>query len=158
MFEGRTTALDASRCMDTNDHNQSQPSQQRPASSQQSHMVNFCEGLKGLCRDMLWLWSIETNNTRNKKEFLSSEKKRAKPKTKKLRTTFGKSLFLLKYRMHYAIYMSPNTKDLAIKQTMVVYGNRQNATAFERANDSDSLRLLKHLMETKLYTANLCCR
>ena len=33
---GRTTARDASRCMDTNDHNQSQPSQQKHASSQQS--------------------------------------------------------------------------------------------------------------------------
>ena len=36
-----------------------------------SHMLNFCEGL---CPDMLWLWSIETNNAR-KKKFLSSRKK-----------------------------------------------------------------------------------
>ena len=39
--------------------------------------------------------------------------------------------------MRYAIYMPPNTKDLAINQTMVAYGNRQNATAFARANNSD---------------------
>ena len=31
--------------------------------------------------------------------------------------TFGKSLFLTKYRMRYAICMPPNTKDLAINQT-----------------------------------------
>ena len=36
VLAGRTTALDALRCMDTNDHRQSQPSQQEPASSQQS--------------------------------------------------------------------------------------------------------------------------
>ena len=47
-----------------------------------SHMLNFCEGLRGLCRDILWLWPIETNNARNKKDFLSSEKK-SKAKNKK---------------------------------------------------------------------------
>ena len=52
--------------------------------------------------------------------------------------------------MRYAIYMPPNTKDLAIKHTMVAYGNRQNATAFARANNFDLLRSLKHLMETRL--------
>ena len=66
-------------------------------------------------------------------------------------TAFGKSLFLIKYRMRYAIYMPPNTKDLAINQTMVAYGNRQNATEFARANNFDLLRSLKHLMETRLY-------
>ena len=52
--------------------------------------------------------------------------------------------------MRYAIYMPPNTKDLAINQTMVAYGNRQNATAFGRANNSVLLRSLKHVMETRL--------
>ena len=75
-------------------------------------------------------------------------KKRAKLKTKNITTTFGKSLFLTKYRMRYAIYMPPNTKDLAINQTMVAYGNRQNATTFARANDL--LRSLKHLMQTSM--------
>ena len=32
--------------------------------------------------------------------------------------TFEKSLFLTKYRMHYAIYITQNTKDLAVNQTM----------------------------------------
>ena len=36
VLAGRATARDASRCMDTNDHKRSQPSQQKPASSQQS--------------------------------------------------------------------------------------------------------------------------
>ena len=61
-------------------------------------------------------------------------------------TTFAKSLFLIKY----AIYMPPNTKDLAINQTMVAYGNPQNATAHARANNSDLLQSLKHLMKTRL--------
>ena len=123
------------------------------------HMLNFCEGL---CRDMLWLCSIETNNAR-KKKFPVLQKTRAKPKITttfgksvflinswRLMTTFRKSLFLIKYRMRYAIYMPPNTKDLAINHTMVAYGNRQNATAFARANNSDLLRSLKHLIETRL--------
>ena len=59
-------------------------------------------------------------------------------------TAFGKSLFLIKYRMRYTIYMPPNTKDLAINQTMVAYGSRQNATMFARANNSDLLQSLKH--------------
>ena len=33
--------------------------------------------------------------------------------------TFGKSLFLTRYRMRSAIYMPPKTKNLAIDQTMV---------------------------------------
>ena len=32
--------------------------------------------------------------------------------------------------------MLPNTKDLVINQTMVAYGNRENATAFARAKNS----------------------
>ena len=70
--------------------------------------------------------------------------------------TFEKSLFLTKYRMRYAIYIPPNTKDLAINQTMVAYGNRQNAITFARANNSDFLRTLKHLIETRLYGRWTC--
>ena len=84
---------------------------------------------------------------KNKEDFLFSKKKST---TKKITATFGKSLFLIKYQMSYAIYMPPNTKDLAINQAMVVYGNRQNATAIAWANNSDFLRPLKHLMETRL--------
>ena len=115
-----------------------------------SHMLNFCEGLRDLCRDMLWLRSIETDYAGHKKDFLFSNKKKTKLKTKNITTTFGRLLLLTKYRMRYAIYIPPNTKDLAINQTMVTYGNRQNATAFARANNSDLLRSLKHLMETRL--------
>ena len=52
--------------------------------------------------------------------------------------------------MRYAIYMSLNTKDLAINQMTVAYGNRQNETTFARTNSSDLLRALEHLMETRL--------
>ena len=43
--------------------------------------------------------------------------------------------------MGYAICIPPNTNDLAINQTMVAYGNRQNAIAIAiaRANNSDLL-------------------
>ena len=39
-------------------------------------------------------------------------------------------------------------KDLAINLAMLAYGNRPNAMKFARANNSDLLRALKHLMET----------
>ena len=111
--------------------------------------LHFCEGLRSLCRDMLWLWSIETSNARNKEDFCPPKTK-SKAKNKEITTTFGKSLFLIKYRKRYTIYMPPNTKDLAINQPMIAYGNRQNATAFAWANNSDLLRSLKHLMKTRL--------
>ena len=87
------------------------------------------ELLRGLCRDMLW--------------------KKSKA-LKIITTTFGKSLFLTHYRMRYAIYLPTNTKDLVINLTMVAYGNRQNAITFTRANNSDLLRALKQLIETRL--------
>ena len=74
---------------------------------------------------------------------------RKKSKLKTI-TTFEKSLFKIEYQMRYAIYMPPNTKDLAINQTMVAYENWQNVTAFAQANNFDLLRSLKHLMETRL--------
>ena len=40
---------------------------------------------------------------------------------KNITTTFVKSSFLAKYGMRYAIYMPPNTKDLAINQAMFAY-------------------------------------
>ena len=115
------------------------------------HMLNFCESLRGLCRNMLWLWSIETQQRKKQKRFSVLRKKRAKPKTKKITTTFGMSLFLIKYRIGYAIYMRLNTKDLAINQIMVADRNRQNATAFAQPNNSDLLRSLKHSTENWLY-------
>ena len=120
--------------------------------------VAHVELLRGLARPVpRYAMTVIYRNQQRKKQqrFLSFEKKRAKPKTKIATTTFGKSLFLIEYRMRYAIYMPPNTKDLAINQTMVAYGNWQNATAFARANNSDLLRSLMHLMETRLYLFNL---
>ena len=117
--------------------------------------VTHVELLRGLARPVprYAVTVIYRNQQREKRKKISVlRKKRAKPKTKKITTTFGKWLFLTKYRMRYVIYMPPNTKDLAINQTMVAYGNRPNATAFARANNSDLLRSLKHLMETRLNT------
>ena len=104
-----------------------------------TNKVAHVELLRGLRCSTLWLWPIETNKAGDKKDFLSSEKK-AKLKAKKIIATFGKSLFVTKCRMRYAIYMPPNPKDLAINQTMVAHGNCRNATAFARVNNSDLLR------------------
>ena len=122
--------------------------------------VAHVELLRGLAKLVpQYALSVIYKNQQRKKQhrFSVLRKKRAKPKAKKITTTFGKSLFLIQYRMRYAIYMPPNTKDLAINQTMIVYGNWQNATTFARANNSDLLRSLKHLIETRLYIAcNYC--
>ena len=48
-----------------------------------------------------------------------SFKKKSQAKNKKIKTAFEKLLFLIKYLMHYAVYTPPNTKDLAINETMV---------------------------------------
>ena len=147
MLAGRTTARDAFRCMDTNDHNWSQPSQQKPATSQQSRTCwTFARPVPRYAVTVIY-----RNQQRKKQRFSVLRKKEAKPKTKKIMTTFGKSLSLTKYRMRYAIYMPPNTKDLAIDQTMVAYGNRQKTITLTWSNNSDLLWVLKHLMETRLY-------
>ena len=136
--------------MDTNDHKRSQPSQQKPASSQQSRT---CLTFARACAAICYGCDLQKPTTQGKKIFCPSKKK-SKAKNKKIMTIFGTSLFLIEYRMRYAIYMPPNTKDLAINQTMVAYGNRQSATAFALANNSDLLRSLKHLMETRLNEYN----
>ena len=64
----RTKALNASRYTGANDHNQSHPSQLK-------HMLNFCEGMQGLCRNALWLQPMETENAVYRKDFLSFGKK-----------------------------------------------------------------------------------
>ena len=136
--------------MDTNNHKRSHPLQK---SLRPRNKVAHVEHLQGLARSVprYAVTVIYSNRQRKKqKRFSVLRKKRAKPKTKNITTAFGKSLFQIKYRMRYTIYMPPNTKALAINQTMVAYGNRQSATAFARANNSDSLRSLKHLMETRL--------
>ena len=46
--------------------------------------------------------------------------------------------------------LPPDEKDLAINLAMVAYGNRQNAIKLVRANNSDLLQALKHLMEPRL--------
>ena len=77
---------------------------------------------------------------------------------KNITTTLGKSLLLAEYRMRYSIYIPLNTKDVAINLTMVADGNWQNAITFTRANNSDLLRALKQLMETRIYGASTATR
>ena len=75
--------------------------------------------------------------------FSDLQKKRAKPRSNFITTTFRKLLFLTQYRSRYAIYTPLNANDVAIELTMVAYGNWQNATKFAQANNSDLLRALK---------------
>ena len=112
--------------------------------------VTHVELLRRLARTVPRCAVTYRNQQCKKKKIFCPPKKRAKLKTKSITTTLGKSLFLTKHRMRYGIYIPLNTKDLAINPSMVAYGNRQNATAFARANNSDLLRLLKHLIETRL--------
>ena len=131
-------------------HKQFQPSQQKPACSQQS--CTCWSFARGCCGGDLW--EPITQDTKN--IFCPPEKK-SKAKDKNIATTFGKSLSLTQYRMRYAIYIPSNTKDLAINLTIVAYGNQQNAITFARANNSDLLRALKYLMETSLNICIACC-
>ena len=78
-----------------------------------SHVLNFCEGL---CRDMLWLWYIETKNAR-KEDFLSSEKKSKAKYTKKITTTSGKSLFLSDKMQETKKFFRPPKKKSKAKYT-----------------------------------------
>ena len=48
------------------------------------------------------------------------------------------------------LHTSRYKKNLAINLTRGGYGNRQNVIRLARENNSDLLRALKHLMETKL--------
>ena len=147
VLAGRTTALDISRCMDTPLLTR-YPSR-RNKSLRARNKVAHVELLRGLCRDMLWLLPVRTDNAGHKKIFCPPKKER-KLRIKNIATTFGKSLFLTQYQMRYAIYIPSSTKDLVINLTMVAYGNRRNAITFARANNSDLLWPLKHLMETRL--------
>ena len=87
MLAGRTSTPDASRCMDTNDHKRSQPSQQKPASSQQSCSCwTFARACVAICCDC----DLEKLTTQEKNYFLSSGKKRTKQKTRKINDYFWK--------------------------------------------------------------------
>ena len=119
---GRTTTRGASRCMD--DHSL------RNKSLRARNKVAHVELLRGLVPRYAVTVIYKNQQRKKKRRFSVLRKKRAKPKTKELTMTFGKSLFQIEYRMRCAIYTPPNTKDLAINQTMVAYGIRQNMTAF----------------------------
>ena len=122
MLAGRTTTLDASRRMDTNNHSL------RNKSLRARNKVAHVELLRGLVpRCAVTVTYKNQQRKKNKKDFLSF-KKRSKAKNKIRTTTFGKSLFLIKYWMGYAIYMPPNTKDPATNQMVVAYGNSVRAS------------------------------
>ena len=65
-------------------------------------------------------------------------------------TTFGKLLSMTQYRLHYAIYLPLNAKDLTIDLPKHAYENRQKAINFAQVKNSNLLQALKLLMETKL--------
>ena len=82
--------------------------------------------------------------------MLSIKRITARPKNNFRTRVFGKWLFMTRYWMSYSIYIPLNAKDLTIDLAMLAYGNRQSAIKFARANNSDLLQALKHLMGTRL--------
>ena len=114
-----------------------------------SHMLNFYEVLRGLCRDMLWLWPMGTNNAMKQKIFFVFRKKFKVDNKKKITTTFRKSLFLIKYRMRYAIHLPSNTKTTCNKPKNGCLWKPANRNSSAGTINSDSLRSLEHLI--------LCC-
>ena len=82
------------------------------------------------------------------KGFSVFQNKRARLRNNFITTSFGKSFFITQHRMRYTFYIPLNAKDLTIELTMATYGNRQNA----RANNSNLLWALTHLIETRLNT------
>ena len=89
---------------------------------------------------------METDNAGHKKIFCSP-KERAMLKTKKYNNDFRKVVISnaipdAQRDLHTSKYKRPSNKPDD--------GNRQNAIMFARANNSDLLRALKHLIETRL--------
>ena len=69
-----------------------------------------------ILRELVPRYAVGTDSAEHKKIFCLP-KKRANLKTKYITTTLGMSCFLTQYRMRYAIYVPPNTKELAINLT-----------------------------------------
>ena len=87
---------------------------------------------------------------------MSFEKNKAKLKTKKCNDDFWKvvianSIPAALRDLHTSRYKRPHNKS-----NDGCLGNGQNDIVFARANNSDLLRALKHLMETRLRKANAC--
>ena len=144
--------LDAFQFMDINNHNQPQPSQEKPACSQQNRMLKFCVGMRGLCRDILLLRPMETEYTERSiwKRFSVYWKKTSKTKVQINNNDFRKvitckSMLDALYNLHSSNYERP-----PIDFTVLVFENRQNEIKFARAKILRFLRALKHLMETRL--------
>ena len=91
----------------------------------------------------------------NTKKIFCFPKKKSELKTKKFNNEFWKSHFSnsIADALRDLHSVPPNTKDLAINQMMVAYGNRKKTQ--QRSHEQTtpiSLRVLKHLMETRLYS------
>ena len=87
-------------------------------------MLNFPEGMRDLCCDMLWLGPMETEKARRRKSFLLSEKK-----------SNAKEQFYNSISDALRDLETFNEIDLMIDLTMLVYENRQNAINFARADN-----------------------
>ena len=87
MLAGHTTARDASRCMDTNQHKRSQPSQQRPARSQQSRTCwTFARPVPQYAVTVIY----RNQQHKKQKRFSVLRKKKGKAKNKKNNDDFRK--------------------------------------------------------------------
>ena len=110
-----------------------------------SHMMNFFERMRDLCSDMLWLRPVETENTECRKN-LSPLKKRAEPKNNFITMTFWNSIPDVPRDLHTSKCKRPPNR------TYDGYlWKPAKRKKFARANNSDLLRALKHLIKTRLY-------
>ena len=113
--------------------------------------VAHVELLRGFARPVL-RYSVtvtyRNQQRRTQKRFSVFRKKRAKLKTKDITTTFGKSLFLTKHRIRYAIYMPPNTKVLLNKPNN---GCRRKTA---KRNDVRTSKQLRFVAITERFNGN----
>ena len=138
------------RCLSMYGHHCSQAIPAFAISLRARNKVAHVELLRGLCRDMLWLWPVGTDNAGHKKIFCLPKKEQSSEQKKYnafRKVVISNSILDALRNLHTSKYK----KKLIINMTMVAYGNRQNAITFARANNSDLFRALKHLMETRLY-------
>ena len=150
MSAGRTTEVDAARYIGTNTHKQSQPSQQKPASSLQSRtrctVGRGCEAWAAICCDCN-LWKLWKQYTAKFSVF------RKKDQDQKLFCNNDFRTVIIYNSIPDALrdFHASECKRLHNRTyDGCLWKPTKNATKFARANNSNLLRALKHLIETRL--------
>ena len=105
-----------------------------------SHMLNFCEA----CAAMCCICHLGEPIMQKAKRFSVLRKKR--PNSDFRKVVISSSIPDGLHKILTSKYKRPRNKP-----NDCAYENRQNAITFTRANNSDLLRALKHVMEASLY-------